>query len=122
MKTQLATLISNGLTQQKQNTAAAGKMASELLDNLWEEKYVRDQEKAKFNAAFTNRALASTQILHDLNDQNINPSPTDVLFQSVALAAAGIMDAIDQQTKAAQQPTTPPPQNPPAKKPAEKKK
>lgn len=120
LTTQLTTLISNGLAQQKQNAASAGKMASELLDDLWEEKYVRDQEKAKFNAAFTNRALAATQILHDLNTQNINPSPTDVLFQSVALAAAGIMDAIDQQTKAAQPAT--PVQNPPAKKPASQKK
>jgi hypothetical protein len=122
LTTQLTTLIGNGLKQQNLPVASAGKMASELLDNLWEEKYVRDQEKAKFNAAFTNRALADTQILHDLKDQNINPPLTDVLLQSVAQAAAGIMDAIDQQTKAAQ-PTTPPVQNPPAQKqPAEKKK
>lgn len=120
LTTQLTTLIENGLKQQKADPSKAGKMATELLSNLWEEKYVRDQEAAKFNAAFTNSALAGTQILHDLNDKNIKPATTDVLFQSVGQAAVKIMDAIDQQVKAAQ-PTTPPVQNPPAQKPPAKK-
>jgi len=118
MNSQLATLLA---TKLKLTQAQGQKQAGDLVNDIIEEKYVRDQEAAKFNAPFTNRALASTYILKDLNDVGISVPITDVAFQSIAQAAARIMDAIDQQTKAAQ-PTTPPVQNPPAKKPAAQKK
>jgi hypothetical protein len=118
MNSQLATLLA---TKLKLTQAQGQKQAGDLVNDILEEKYVRDQEAAKFNAPFTNRALASTYILKDLNDVGISVPITDVAFQSIAQAAARIMDAIDQQTKAAQ-PTTPPAQNPPAKKPAAQKK
>jgi hypothetical protein len=118
MSSQLATLLA---TKLKLTQAQGQKQAGDLISDIIEEKYVRDQEAAKFNAPFTNRALASTYILKDLNDVGISVPITDVAFQSIAQAAARIMDAIDQQTKAAQ-PTTPPVQNPPAKKQAAQKK
>jgi hypothetical protein len=118
MSSQLATLLA---TKLKLTQAQGQKQAGDLINDIIEEKYVRDQEAAKFNAPFTNRALASTYILKDLNDVGISVPITDVAFQSIAQAAARIMDAIDQQTKAAQ-PTAPPVQNPPAQKPAAQKK
>jgi len=118
MSSQLATLLA---TKLKLTQAQGQKQAGDLINDIIEEKYVRDQEAAKFNAPFTNRALASTYILKDLNDVGISVPITDVAFQSIAQAAARIMDAIDQQTKAAQ-PTTPPVQHPPAQKPAAQKK
>jgi uncharacterized protein DUF4157 len=121
LKSQLTTMIEAGLKQQKLDPSKAPGLASQLLDDVWEEKYVRDQEAAKFSAPFTNRQLAGTQILKDLKDMNITPAVTDVAFQSVLGAATRIMDAIDQQVKSAQ-PSNPPAQKAPAQKSPDPKK
>lgn len=118
MNSQLATMLA---TKLKLTQAQGQKQAGDLVNDVMEEKYVRDQEAAKFHAPFTNRALASTYILKDLKDVGISVPITDVAFQSIAQAAARIMDAIDQQTKAAQ-PSKPPVQNPPVQRPAVQKK
>ena len=89
MSSQLATLLA---TKLKLTQAQGQKQAGDLINDIIEEKYVRDQESAKFNAPFTNRALASTYILKDLNDVGISVPITDVAFQSIAQAAARIMD------------------------------
>jgi hypothetical protein len=104
MNSQLATMFA---TKLKLTQPQAQKKAADLVNDVLEEKYVRDQEAAKFKASFTNRALASTQILKDLNDVGISVPITDVAFQSIAQAAARIMDDIDQKVKAAQTPAPP---------------
>lgn len=104
VRDQLKTLIETGLKSQKVDPAGAQKQAIDLLDDVLEEKYVRDQEGAKFNATFSNKALAATQIIKDLGDLKITVPLSDAAMQSIVQKTAGIMDAIDQQVKAAAAP------------------
>jgi hypothetical protein len=119
MNSQLATMLA---TKLKLTQAQGQKQAGDLVNDVIEEKYVRDQEAAKFHAPFTNRALASTYILKDLNDVGISVPITDIAFQSIAQAAARIMDDIDQKVKAAQPSTPLPAQKQPAQTPQGTKK
>ncbi|HTT22845.1 MAG TPA: DUF4157 domain-containing protein [Candidatus Sulfotelmatobacter sp.] len=95
---ELEVFIEQDLQLRKQNPApgTAKKDADKLLSDLWEEKYVRDQEKAKFNAPFNNGDLALTYILKDLGVLGIRANASDRNLQSIVQKAAKIMTAIDQ--------------------------
>ena len=86
---------------------AAKRDADQLLQDLWEEKYIHDQEKAKFNAPTGNSALALTYTVKDLGDFGVRAVPSDKNLQSIVQKVTKIYTAIDQQNQTAAPPQSP---------------
>jgi len=76
----------------------AKKAAGEIAAHLVEEKYVFDQEKAKFGAAFTNRQLAATYVMEGFTALGVSASVTDKNVVSIYDKFAAVFDEIDKQT------------------------
>ena len=96
----------------------AKKAAGEMAAHLVEEKYVFDQEKAKFGSKFTNRQLAATYVMEGFTAIGATASVGDKNVVSIFSKFAAVFDEIDKQTAAA--PSTAP--KSPASKPAAPKK
>jgi len=98
---------------------AAKKDADELLHGLVEEKYLRDQGKAKFHAPFSDNKLALTFIISNLDKLGLQAYSSDPDLQNIVQKAANILAAINQQTQmvAAPQPVPSSTTNPAQKTP-----
>lgn len=106
LSAELEVFIDLDLSNRKLNTPGAAKKDSDkLLADLWEEKYVRDQEKTKFAAPFTNSSLAAAYIVKDLGELGIRANPSDRNLISIIQKAATILDAIDRQLGTTPSPT-----------------
>jgi hypothetical protein len=112
----LATEIEAFVKAGQKNTALPAKAATEIPAHLVEEKYVFDQEKAKFNAVFTNRQLAFTYLLEGFTNFGVTAQPTDKAVVSMGDKATAIFDEIDKQITP-KAPATPAPKTTPKKNP-----
>lgn len=97
------------LTKHKQPTdeATRQKDAQKIVDLLVEEKYVYDQDKAKFGQGRTNSQLAADYIKDGLDAVGILPSANLPNLNNVLLNAEDFLDELDAQLKPPPAPTKP---------------
>lgn len=87
----------------------ARRAANELFTHLLEEKYVRDQENARYGGTTANRSFTLTYLLHDLRDMGVNAQASDRNFVSIVDRATRILDSVDAQLRAPAPPQAPAP-------------
>ncbi len=99
------------LTKHKQPTdeATRQKDAQKIMDLLLEEKYVYDQDKAKFGAARTNAQLAVDYIKDGLDAVGIPPSANLPNLNGILVDVEDFLNELDALVKPASTPAPPSP-------------